>query len=160
MRLIKLALLSFIILFALVTAMSLLIPSNIRISRAINISRNTDHILYPITNPDKWPQWHPAFQLQNAAALLKEHKISIRPVLKTDSLVTVNWEQAGKIPVVNGWQVHRFATTDSVTLQWFMDFRLKWYPWQKFRSLFYEKTYGTMMERGLQNIKTIVQEEK
>jgi hypothetical protein len=34
-----------------------------------------------------------------------------------------------------------------------MDFRLSWYPWEKFSSLFYEKTYGTMMETGLLNFK-------
>jgi hypothetical protein len=34
-----------------------------------------------------------------------------------------------------------------------MDFQLAWYPWQKFSSLFYERTYGAMMERGLANFK-------
>jgi hypothetical protein len=34
-----------------------------------------------------------------------------------------------------------------------MDFRLSWYPWEKFSSLFYEKTYGAMMERGLNDLK-------
>ena len=36
MRLIKLAFLSFIILFLIVTAMSLMIPGHVRISRAVN----------------------------------------------------------------------------------------------------------------------------
>jgi hypothetical protein len=35
-----------------------------------------------------------------------------------------------------------------------MDFRLRWYPWQKFGSLLYEDTYGTMMQQGLQKLKT------
>jgi hypothetical protein len=34
-----------------------------------------------------------------------------------------------------------------------MDFKLPWYPWQKFGSLFYENTYGQMMQNGLANSK-------
>jgi hypothetical protein len=37
-----------------------------------------------------------------------------------------------------------------------MDFDLKWYPWQKIGSLFYESNYGAMMEQGLHNIKEAI----
>lgn len=137
--------------------MSLLIPSHIRISKAINIGSSSDSIFYLITNQEQWHRWHPAFQLQKKDSLLKQHKIVIKPVRITDSLVTVNWQQGNKVPVLNSWQVHRFTAADSVTLQWYMDFNLKWYPWQKFSSLFYETTYGQMMERGLLQLRTIVQ---
>jgi hypothetical protein len=160
MRLIKLALISMVVFFSLITAMSLLIPSHVRISRAINISRSTDSSLYLIKSLDQWPRWHPAFQLQNATAIMKKHHISIIPVQQTDTLITMHWKQAGKPPVLNSWQVHRFATSDSATLQWYMDFQLPWYPWQKFSSLFYERTYGTMIEQGLRNIKRIGEERK
>lgn len=155
MRLIKLAFLSLIIFFAIITAMSLLIPSQVRISRAINLA-NADSLLFLIDDQDQWPRWHPAFRVQNAGEL-QQHKISISPLMKTDSLIVMQWKQAGKAPVLNGWRIHRFNPSDSVTLQWYMDFRLRWYPWQKFSSLFYEKTYGTFMEQGLQNIKGLVQ---
>lgn len=157
MRLLKLAFLSFVVFFGIITAMSLLIPSHIRISKAVNISSDLDSVFYLVINQAQWPRWHPAFQLQNIDSLLHKNKITIIPVLKRDSLITVNWQQSGKKPVANSWQLHRFAKSDSVVLQWYMDFRLEWYPWQKFSSLFYEKTYGTMMEQGLQNIKNIVQ---
>lgn len=159
MRLIKLAFLSFIIFFAIITAMSLLIPSQVRISRAINLG-TTDSVLFLLTKPDQWSRWHPAFQVKDAAALLQQHKISITPLFKTDSVITMQWQQAHKTPVLNSWQIHHVASSDSVTLQWYMDFRLRWYPWQKFSSLFYENTYGTMMEQGLHNIKNIVQAER
>lgn len=157
MRVIKLALISFLVFFAIITAISLLIPRHIRISKAINISAGADSIFYLITNQDQWRYWHPAFQQHDMDALLQQNKTTITPVVKTDTLVMLNWQQQGKHPVVNGWELHRFAATDSVTLQWYMDFHLKWYPWQKFSSLFYEKTYGSMMQQGLQNIKNRVQ---
>lgn len=56
-----------------------------------------------------------------------------------------------------GWQLHRSNPQDSATLQWYMDFHLSWYPWQKFGSLFYENNYGRMMEQGLYNLKREVE---
>ena len=157
MRLLKLALLSFLVFFGLITAMSLLIPAHVRISKAINMPDSTRRIFSLINDSSKWRLWHPAFQIPQIDSLLQQHQITIIPLVSTDSLVTVNWQQAGKPPVQNSWQVHRFAASDSITLQWYMDFRLKWYPWEKFSSLFYEKTYGLMMEQGLQNIKNQVE---
>ena len=61
MRFIKLAILSFIFLFLVVTAISLLIPSHIRISKAINIAPPKDSVLALIGDQNRWPQWHPAF---------------------------------------------------------------------------------------------------
>ena len=64
-------------------------------------------------------------------------------------------QQAHKPEVINGWKIYQHSQVDSLTLQWYMDFQLKWYPWQKFGSLFYENTYGVMMEKGLSNIKEL-----
>src|SRR5215218_10725832 len=158
MRLIKLALISLIVFFVVITAMSLLFPSHIRISKAVTISKESDSVFYLINDFAQWPRWHPAFQKQNMDSVLQKNKISLKRIVRTDSLVTLNWQQAGKLPVVNSWQIHRFGTADSLALQWYMDFELKWYPWQKFGSLFYENTYGRLMEQGLHNIKQIVQQ--
>ena len=158
MRLIKLALISFIVFFAVIMAIASLFPSHIRISKAVTISRQSDSVFYLINDFTQWPRWHPAFQKQNMDSVLQKHAILLKRIVRTDSLVTLNWQQGSKMPVVNSWQMHRFGTADSVALQWYMDFELKWYPWQKLGSLFYENTYGRMMEQGLQNIKQIVQQ--
>lgn len=155
MRLIKLAFISFILLFGLVTAISLLIPSRIRLSKAVNVKAERDSLFALIRNPAQWPRWHPAFQQADTGAL-RRHGITLQPLQLSDTLVTMEWRQAGRRPVVNGWVLHQFAEHDSLTLQWYMDFRLPWYPWRKFGSLFYEDTYGVMMEQGLQNLKTAV----
>ena len=79
--------------------------------------------------------------------------IAITMQSQSDSEVVVQMQQGNKPPVISGWKFHEFPNADSLTLQWYMDFRLKWYPWQKFGSLFYENTYGRMMEEGLTNLK-------
>jgi hypothetical protein len=155
MRFIKLFLLSIAFFFLLLTAMSLLVPSHIRISKAINISSPPGRILHLIKDLDEWKRWHPAFTTMDTDSLLARHRITITPELQTNTLIQVQWQQATKNPVRNSWQLHRYPMPDSITLQWYMDFQLQWYPWQKFGSLFYENTYGTMMEQGLKNIKTL-----
>jgi hypothetical protein len=74
-------------------------------------------------------------------------------VEQTDSTLVYQLQQSGRKRVINGWELYGGPASDSLTLQWYMDFQLGWYPWEKFSSLFYEKTYGAMMERGLLNLK-------
>ena len=66
-------------------------------------------------------------------------------------------QQGNKDAVINGWKIYEYQGVDSLTLQWYMDFHLQWYPWKKFGSLFYENTYGVMMQEGLTNIKGVVE---
>jgi hypothetical protein len=150
-RLIKLALISFLFLFGVITVISLLIPSRIRISKAINLPNQKDSVHALVSNQTRWPEWHPAFTTEQGRASTRS--LQFRLQKNTDSLVVWQMIQPGKRPVDNGFQVYTYPASDSLTLQWYMDFRLPWYPWQKFGSLFYEGTYGVMMEQGLANIK-------
>ena len=163
MRIIKLAILSFIFLFLLVTIISLFIPGHIRISKATNIGREdiiTYH--YYIVQLPKWKEWHPALKNmpENDFQILNDSSISIRGTTirkvngKEDELVTEIKTDNGR-PILSGFKIIRHQQGDSATLQWYMDFKRKWYPWEKFRSLFYENIYGTQMEQGLQNLKEL-----
>jgi hypothetical protein len=63
-------------------------------------------------------------------------------------------------PIISGFKIIRHQQGDSATLQWYMDFELRWYPWEKFRSLFYENIYGLQMEQGLLNLKELSEERR
>jgi hypothetical protein len=154
-RLIKLALISIVFLFIVVTAISLLIPSHIRISKAINIYAEKDSVFALIDDTTKWKQWHPAFIINDSTP--KFPTVNITHKIESNSEIVMYLQQQGKPEVINGWKIYQTKPTDSLTLQWYMDFHLKWYPWKKFASLFYENTYGVMMQEGLGNIKTRVQ---
>lgn len=156
MKYVKLALISIVILFLVVTAISLLIPSHIRISKAINIQGEKDSILGLINDTTQWKKWHPAFIPGDSSLVFPTVHIVQRN--QNDSEVVMRLQQMGKPEVINGWRIYEHLQVDSLTLQWYMDFHLKWYPWKKFGSLFYENTYGVMMEEGLENIKTLSNE--
>jgi hypothetical protein len=158
MRFIKLALLSFIFLFGMITLISLLIPSHIRISKAIDLDSEPGSVLSLVADKNKWPLWHPACEQVNDSlrkGCLQE--TSWKKLVQNDSLVVIELQPTGKKPILSGWQVYRHKNSGTLTLQWYMDFRLSWYPWEKFSSLFYEGIYGNMMEKGLNNIKDVLE---
>jgi hypothetical protein len=169
MRLIKLALLSFIILFLLITGMSLFIPSHIRISKAINIKADKDSILASISDAAKWKDWYPGldtaklfYEAGKVKGVMLDDKDPAHPVYiaitkVVEDEITAQFVSKKMRPVLNGWKTISYSTSDSVTLQWYMDFHLRWYPWEKFSSLLLEKSYGSKMEQGLTNLKRIVQ---
>jgi hypothetical protein len=154
-RLIKLALISVILLFFVATAISLMIPGHIRISKAINIHSSKDSIFALLDNRDRWPQWHPAFAPGDSTRSFPS--INVVTKSRSDSELVLLMQQGAKKPVQTGWRIYGHEGVDSLTLQWYMDFYPKWYPWQKFGSLFYENTYGVMMEEGLSNLKRIAE---
>lgn len=147
MRIIKLALISFICFGLLIFLMAQLLPSQVRISKAINLAPNDTATLAYIRDTAQWKRWHPAF-MQGAPTNLR-----LAQAANTDSLVQTVITHASGNSVANTWELHRFGANDSLTLQWYMDFRLSRMPWHRFSSLFYEGTYGKMMEQGLRNLK-------
>jgi len=152
MRFFKLAVLSFVILFAIITVFSLFIPSNVRISRAIDITARQQNLLPLLQHQQHWKKWNPPFMNDSTA-----NTIEVRIVASSDTLIISEWKQGTKPPLINGWQVHTMPGANTLTLQWYMDFKLQWYPWKKFESLFFDKVYGAMMQEGLQNIKARVE---
>ena len=161
MRLIKLAILSFIVLFILVTIISLFIPANIRISKATNIATEDALLDTNIRNLLNWKNWHPALKaIPQEEIRGSRHRIEIRGTTMaledrtTDEIVISMTKDKGR-PVWNGFKFIKHPQSDSTTLQWYMDFKLRWYPWEKFKSLFYENIYGVQMEQGLWNLKEL-----
>ena len=169
MKVIKLALISFIFLFTVVWLISLLIPSRVRISRAVNMYANRDSVMAGIKDPSRWKTWYPG--LDSAKPLLVDGKLKGMIVdeksrgqmvyLSLDSIkpdeVTVRFVGNNMKPVINTWTTISYSYSDSLTLQWYMDFNLRWYPWEKFASLLLDKSYGPQMEKGLTKLKNNVQ---
>lgn len=151
MRLLRFIIISILLLFTLITLFGLLIPSTVRISKAIDINADSKEIFTLIRDTTQWIHWHPAFQKTEMHSGEQEGLI-IKEVIATDSLVQLELSKIEKNKLLNGWQIHTHPNSDIKTLQWYMDFQLRWYPWERFGSLFYENTYGVMMEQGLKNI--------
>jgi Polyketide cyclase / dehydrase and lipid transport len=160
MRIIKLGLISLVMFALLVTGISLFIPSHIRISKAIDITANKDSAWQQITNASNWKNWYPG--ADSLPPLLIDGKIKgigtdstqgLMLVNSTDSSVTAENVGPGSRSAESGWNIYPGYTPSAITIQWYMDFYLKWYPWEKFSSLLLENRYGPLMEKGLENLK-------
>lgn len=166
MRFIKLAIISIVILFLLVTAISLFIPSKIRISKAVDIISSRENVMLQIVNPTKWKYWFPGADSLELLYIEGEAKGIIvdsylhRSIIireKNDSSVLAVYQGVRAREIVNGWRIITGDSPGFVTLQWWMDFKLRWYPWEKFSSLFFENIYGVQMEKGLDNLKQLAE---
>ncbi|HTD93273.1 MAG TPA: SRPBCC family protein [Chitinophagaceae bacterium] len=169
MRYVKLLLLSFVLLFALVTVISLFIPSRVRISKAINIKEDKVRALDQVSNAVNWKNWYPGIEKTKPlyvegvikGAIFDSSSATRQVYLLLDQVkqgeVTAMFVGSRMRPVSNVWKTVTYSNSDSTTLQWYMDFDLRWYPWEKFASLLLEQSYGPRMEQGLSNLKRIVE---
>ena len=163
MKIFRLLFFSGLFLFLLVTGISLFIPSNIRISKAINIAAPADTVFKQLNEPLKWKNWFPGLEssipfyetgVAKGVMVSDSSKQYIRITeSKKDEVITELGSGSKKL--ISGWKLINHAQSDSTTLQWYMDFTLRWYPWEKFSSLLFEKSYGLTMEKGLNNIKKL-----
>jgi hypothetical protein len=151
MKYLKLAIISVVMIFLVFTGISLFIPSNINISRAVNLAGRSEDILLYIKDTSKWQQWYPGFDTLRSKGTL------VLITGSTDSTVTAEFsnDKAKKI-ITSNWQTFPYSASDSLTLQWTMHFKLRWYPWEKLGSLLYEKSYGLNMEMALNNLRQIL----
>ena len=157
---------SFLILFLLVTGITFFIPSKVRISRAVNIKAESGTIIAQLNDIRNWKNWYPGFDTLTINKPLEENgRVTFAEVrgsqiaLTQDSinhlLATFHKPDAQKMNM--GWQVITHEGSDLVTVQWYIDFKLKWYPWEKFSSLSFEARYGSMLEKGLANLKSFLE---
>jgi hypothetical protein len=168
MKVVKLAIFSFVFLFTIVWLISLLIPSEVRVSRATDIRADKGSVLAMIKDVNRWKEWYPNLDSFDGVkpitkdgklvGLILDNKDPDKPVfLELENVgrdeVTAFFEGQRIKPVLNTWKVLEHPDKGLITLQWSMDFKLRWYPWEKFASLVLEKSNGQRMEFGLANIK-------
>lgn len=161
MKILKLIIISGIIFFSLACIVSFFIPSQIRVFRMISIANGNDSILNKVRDLSKWKNWYPGFEnieLKNVqndnGSVVKANANGVLLEIQeaNDSAVIVSMQRTDR-PIISGWQLNKDFRNDSLALQAYMDFKLKWYPWEKFSSLMLDKSYGDRLMEGLSNLK-------
>ena len=165
MGIIKLGFISLIVFALLITGISLFFPSHIRISKAVDINANRDSVQRQISNAANWKKWYPGADTMEllitdgkANGLLLDSlqgAISITNISDSSVMAATAGPRIRK--AITGWNIYESSNPNTVTVQWYMDFHLRWYPWEKFSSLLLEKRYGPMMEQGLDKLKSLLE---
>jgi hypothetical protein len=119
-----------------------------------------------------WKNWNPFFSGVSPDKISYSDTINGKPRIMKVSGTSIEWKEMktdehiaimqkpGHRPILNGWKCISHPGSDSTTVQWYMDFHLRWYPWEKFASLLFEQSYGPKMEQGLGNIKKVVEADR
>ena len=156
---------SVVFMFILFTLISLFIPSRIIIPKSIDIYASRPTVLNEINNPEKWKNWYPGadtlpviYVLAQPKGLVLEepNKQIILVDQVTDSSVSATLSGKGNKKIKTYWNADS-TSPGSTKLYWYMEFRSRWYPWEKIASLMYEKVHGTRMEKGLLKLKEMAE---
>jgi len=165
MRIFRFIIISLIVIFFITTIISLFIPSHVRIYKAIQINSSKDSVMNQVSNVSNWKNWYPgadALKFYYESDVIKgfvldEHKkryLVIRQ--KKDDEVTAEYILPSK-KIQTGWLIAADPQENSVTIQWYMDFHLQWYPWEKFSSFLFERIYHPQLQQGLDNLKKFLE---
>src|SRR5689334_17363958 len=164
MRIVRFILASVVVVGIIITIISLFIPSDVRISRSIEIHSPKDSVMNQIGNPVHWKNWYPgADSLKSYYAgneikglvLDEQRKRYIVIVGKKDDEVAAEYRLPDK-KIPTGWLMAANSGSGPVTIQWYMDFHLRWYPWEKFSSLMFERVYHPQLQQRLDNLNRLL----
>lgn len=138
-----------------------LFPSEISVTRVIQINRPPEQIRKKIADLREWNSWNELIRSvnsnKNADAPYVQDSIQIRK-----GFFTVNLLIALPDTVVTRWQyqkkqfISNFNLSElqgQVIVEWTLHFNVKWYPWEKLSSMFYDKELGPQMEKSLLNLR-------
>ncbi|MFT3935460.1 MAG: hypothetical protein QM726_17670 [Chitinophagaceae bacterium] len=162
MRFIKLAFISAVVLFGVIFLISLLLPSHVRISRAVDINAATNNVYPLLSDIKQWEKWNEYVNNYHNRIvekdMMKADEIAIFITTKTDSLVAADWQQTSGYKFGSGFAIHSSNNAHGhITVQWYFDFHVKWYPWEKFQSIVYDQQLGPIMEKSLAKLKSIAE---
>lgn len=166
MRLIKLGIISVAVLFGLITAMSMLLPSQVIISRAIDIDKPLDTVYNAVTDLSKWKGWMDNYEVDSStvsvpskgtSAFIKMGKVKVDITALDTTKMDAVWQSADNRPLPGSFNFVTSADHQMVTVQWQFVQHVKWYPWEKFASITSDKVLGPYMEKSLDNLKKLLE---
>lgn len=165
MKLILFTVLSIVVLFAVVTAVSLLFPSTVVVSRAIDINGTEDSVLSYTANLQKWKFWVEGMKDSSVIiysplrAQLNKTGVTIDSIQNKAAFAT--WVGSNGRVMQSMLQIIPSANKENrqVTLHWQFVQHLHWYPWEKFASMMNDKILGVMMEKNLSHLKDCIEKQ-
>jgi hypothetical protein len=172
MRLIKVFLVGLIALFAIVTLISLVIPSDVKLSHAVIINSTTGKIYTQIGNLKNWKNWQPIFASDSAVITFsnsnigsntncdityKNRHINITTTAIDPTSIKFILQSKGEDDIENEISITPVNAQNSVRVEWRALTKLHWYPWEKFYGIFIDRMTGQEYDEALNNLKKFVE---
>jgi hypothetical protein len=157
----KLVIGSLVIFSIVILFLFALFPADISVTRLVQISRPGAEVRKKIVDLREWTSWNLFSEFGSDKSIsyamgkidsshIHEVYVDIDLLKATpDSIFTI-WQHDGKFfkgnYILNG-------IGEQTTLVWILQFHVKWYPWEKLASMFYDKQLGPIMEKSLINLR-------
>ncbi len=173
MRFIKLFVISIVFFAILIFLISLLFPPKAVVDRSGVIEAPVAVVYSQISELKTWAEWNPWTKVQAANSLQfsdPSHGVGAwyswddarRPaasgkltVLRSDPArgVYYNMLFKGMKPVVSGLEIKPAKDGKSTVVHWYIETKLGWLPWWKFRGFMADRLMGPQVEEGLTRLK-------
>jgi len=173
MRFIKAFLFGITGLFIIITLLSLLITSNVRVSRATVIG-NTSMVKLnqQVVDLNNWKNWHPMFK--PGVAVLNFGKVTVGKnascdiicngktahlaITDTDSSsVKFILQSTGENDIENAISFTPLTSVNDIRVEWRALTKLHWYPWEKFYAIFIDRISGPGYDAALNGLKDYIE---
>lgn len=173
MRFIKAFLFGITGLFIVITLLSLLITSNVRVSRATVINNTSiDKPYQQIVDLKNWKNWHPIFKTgvavinfgnitvgKNASCdIVYNNKTTHLLITGTDSSsIKFILQSPGENDIENAVNFTPLTSPKEIKVEWRALTKLHWYPWEKIYAIFIDKISGPGYDAALNGLKDFIE---
>jgi hypothetical protein len=153
----------------LAVVMGLLMPSSVKITRGVIVDADSAKVDRYLLEMNEWSKWMPWIDTASGV-LIQQQGSSGGPgsALKWKSLdgkregaITFKGRKPGNLLLAydftgmnkaeGGFRIRKISE-GRTEVQWFMEYPLKWYPWERFYGIFIDSMIGAVLENGLQNL--------
>ncbi|TDX00753.1 SRPBCC family protein [Dinghuibacter silviterrae] len=170
MQKIKSVIIGISILLAFLCLLTAFFPRHILVTRSIVIGVRKDSIQALLEDFHRWPSWctwmgtdsavnrvyTPATDTHQATVTWypkghPENKMFISILQSEPGNIRLFYQFRNLLPAGGGFDL--FEKKDSTILQWSLEVRLRWYPWEKISGVAMDKVWGTSMNESLGRLK-------
>jgi hypothetical protein len=152
---------SVVILSLIVLFLFALFPANVSVTRMVRINSPANNIQNKISDLRTWESWNEFVRV----AGIKSDPHTITDSASADNL-RVNGNEISLSEVRHNYvntiwkRGNRMFTGQFIideskgppVVIWTMNFNIKWYPWEKLASMFYDRQLGPLMEKSLMQL--------
>lgn len=156
--------------FVIITLFSLLIPSHVRVSRAVVINNASAGAVYKqVAKFENWKNWHPIFTVDSAQIFWhlpaiagkdsgciirhRGHDVKIKLIFADTTSIKFLLQADGENDISSDIVITSLPARQAVQVEWRAITKLHWYPWQKFYGIFIDKLTGPGYEAALNGLK-------
>ncbi|HCL05051.1 MAG TPA: hypothetical protein DHW64_03380 [Chitinophagaceae bacterium] len=161
MKLLKLAAISLVCLFALATAIGALLPSKVLVSRAVNIQAPAAKIQTQLSDIRQWKNWVEGMNdgsvhiNSSSEAVIGKSKVKIIQV--SDTMIISEWISPQHKKQVSTIQLIHQPQQNLTIVQWQFEQSVGWLPWEKLGTMMNDKILGPMMEKNLEKLRQFIE---